>query len=905
MAGGKIIGGPFSDEVISQIALRSKIVAKGTRTNDDLIYLTSKTGWVKFTSGVDVGGSSALAKKYILVGGVKGRTGADTYSNFTGDDGKGFRPMPGITGVTINSVGQFGQLKQATVTFNCWDRSQITEMELIFMRPGFTALLEWGHTVYATSETNYIKTPQTITSFFTKGTTKEQLYKEIAALRQKSGGNYEGMFGFIKNFSWKYRPDGGYDCTTDIISIGEIMESLTVDIDTASVTKTEASEGDTGTIIPATMLQDVLKTIRETGAGAGAWDKITAKFPEFASKFATVNGRSGLAIANLPLTSVVTDGKAAKPKAGDKFVYVSLQSFCELVNTLIIVDNNKKNVIRLNNIIAPLGEVSTTTPYCRFRTYKFHTSSDPGACILMTPGSKNWPYQEELLAILNADRVGSSDEILNIYVNINVLEGAIEGLLLKEKGERTLLNLFEPIFLELNDVLGGINDIGFQYEEDEFTYYIVDRKAQVENKDVSLLNITGLKSTVTQFDFVTKLSPAITTMCAISAQAGAADVGLEAGALLRWNEGLEDRIIGKKTVKADGADDAEKVKQQDDRRKVVKDALSQIYNSKVYTQEAVTAARTNYSQFSTNYVQYYAEDGENSINAGPAGIIPFEVRIEMDGISGIKLGQAFRINPGIMPSKYDGVVGFIVTGLDHSISGNRWTTNLKAQTIVLKGTVAKGTGPTYSNDFNKDGTSNTEEKGLKTKRVKSATSAKKVASFGKVSDSVPQYGKPILDTIAYTEGTAAVGSNGYDVLVGFGQLEGWTENYDKGHPKKVVKLSKNLSSSAAGRYQFLTDTWKGLKLGNFNKSNQDLGGWNLVSAKKSAESSFTVAKAQIKDGKIDAYANKGFLKFLDNNYACWASLVDRNGISRYGGQKGPLGPDGIYDVYIEAVKKYS
>jgi hypothetical protein len=716
MAGGKIIGGPFSDEVISQLNLRSKIVSKGTRTNEDLIYLTSKTGWVKFTSGVDVGGSSALAQKYVLIGGVKGRTGANTYSNFTGDNGKGFRPMPGITGVTVNSVGQFGQLKQATVTFNCWDRSQITEMELIFMRPGFTALLEWGHSVYATAEKNYIKTPQTITSFFTKGTTKEQIYKEIQALRKKSQGNYEGMFGFIKNFSWKYRPDGGYDCTTDIISIGEIMESLTIDVDTASVTKTEASEGDTGTIIPATMLQDVLKTIRETGAGS-SWEKITAKFPEFASKFATVNGRSGLDVANMPLSSVVINGKGQPPKAGGKFVYLKLQSFCDLVNTLIIVDTNKKNVIRLNNEIAPLGGVSTDIPYCRLRTYKFHTSSDPGVCVLMTPGSKNWPYREDLVALIFGSRTGSSDEILNIYMNINVLENAIASLLTKEKGDRTLLNLFEPIFTELNDVLGGINDIGFQYEEDQFTYYIVDRKAQVETKDVTILNITGLKSTVTQFDFVTKLSPAITTMCAISAQAGAADVGLEAGALLRWNEGLEDRIIGKKTVKTED-DSEEKTKQQDDRRKVVSDALTQVYNSTVYDQEAIKAARTNYVQYSTHYVQYYAEDGENATNAGPAGIIPFEVRIEMEGISGIKLGQAFRINPGIMPSKYDGVVGFIVTGLDHSISGNRWVTNIKAQTIVLKGTVNKAAGPTYSNDFSKDGTSNTEREGINKNKKK-------------------------------------------------------------------------------------------------------------------------------------------------------------------------------------------
>ena len=724
MAGGKIIGGPFSEEVISQFNLRSKIVSKGSRTNEDLIYLTSKTGWAKLTSGVNVGGSSALAQKYVMVGGVKGRTGTDTYSNYTGDNGKGFRPMPGITAVTINSVGQFGQLKDATVTFNCWDRSQITELEMLFMRPGFTALLEWGHSVYATSEINYVSTPQTVGSFFNTGTTKEQLYKEIADLKKQSSYNYEGMFGFIKNFSWKYRADGGYDCTTTLISIGEIMESLTIDVDTPSITTVVGSQGAEGTVLPATMLQDVLKTIRDNGAG-GAWEAISLKFPKFVSKFETVNGFTGLGVANLPLTSVVIGGKSQAPKAGDKFVYISLKSFCALVNTLIIVDNNKKNIIRLNTDITPIGGISEI-PTSRFRTYKFHTSSDPAVCVLMTEGTKNWSYSEGVLGELLSGKEGSTDEILNIYVNVNLLENSMISLLTKEKSQRTLLNLFAPIFAEINDVLGGINDIGFQYEEEAFTYYIVDRKVQVETADVSTLNITGLKSTVSQFNFTTKLSPAISTMCAISAQAGAADVGLEAAALLRWNEGLEDRIITKKSIQVEEPDlppptttapkltpEQERSQQQADRRKTVNTALGQVYNKKTYDREAIAAARTNYTQYSTNYVQFYAEDGEHAVNAGPAGIIPFEVGIEMDGISGIKLGQAFKINPGIMPSKYDGVVGFIVTGQDHSITGNRWVTNLKAQTIVLKGDNVKGSGPVPTEGFNKQGISTTERTGIR------------------------------------------------------------------------------------------------------------------------------------------------------------------------------------------------
>ena len=34
------------------------------------------------------------------------------------------------------------------------------------------------------------------------------------------------MLGYIKNFEMKAREDGGYDCSTSIISMGEILESI-------------------------------------------------------------------------------------------------------------------------------------------------------------------------------------------------------------------------------------------------------------------------------------------------------------------------------------------------------------------------------------------------------------------------------------------------------------------------------------------------------------------------------------------------------------------------------------------------------------------------------------------------------------------------------------------------------
>jgi lysophospholipase L1-like esterase len=229
MASSKVIGGPLDKGVTNQLDIRSKVLSSGYRDNFALQYMSAKTGWVKMSSSVLVESNDDLAKKYILLGGTSGRSGSLTYSNFT--EGKGFRPMPGITGVNIKSINKFGLLKEATITYNCWDVSQLQELEILFMRPGYSVLLEWGHSLYYTTETNWEKVPMTVSNFFTPGTTKQMVYAEIEKLKKESGYNYDAIYGFIKNFSWSFRADGGYDCTTTLTSIGEIIESLQIDID--------------------------------------------------------------------------------------------------------------------------------------------------------------------------------------------------------------------------------------------------------------------------------------------------------------------------------------------------------------------------------------------------------------------------------------------------------------------------------------------------------------------------------------------------------------------------------------------------------------------------------------------------------------------------------------------------
>jgi len=139
--------------------------------------------------------------------------------------------MPGITGVNIVSKNQFGTLRQATVDFKCWSVEQLTELEKLFLRPGFSILLEWGNSVYVDNKGDIQSSIITLSdrkNYFQGGYTKEKVLEEIIQLKKSSSNNYDGMFGYIKNFQWSYNNEGGYHCRCDIISFGELIESVKI-----------------------------------------------------------------------------------------------------------------------------------------------------------------------------------------------------------------------------------------------------------------------------------------------------------------------------------------------------------------------------------------------------------------------------------------------------------------------------------------------------------------------------------------------------------------------------------------------------------------------------------------------------------------------------------------------------
>ena len=143
------------------------------------------------------------------------------------------------------------------------------------------------------------------------------------------------------------------------------------------------------------------------------------------------------------------------------------------------------------------------------------------------------------------------------------------------------------------------------------------------------------------------------------------------------------------------------------------------------------------------------------------------------------------------------------------------------------------------------------------------------AMLANVSESGPYELTPerraLLNTIRYAEGTWKDGQDkGYQILYGGGEFKDLSR-----HPERVVV--KRYTSAAAGAYQFLPTTWKGvakeLKLKSFEPKHQDQAALHLVKRR----------------GALQEIDRNGLTEAAMARLAPeWASFPNRYGRSAYG-----------------------
>ena len=69
-----------------------------------------------------------------------------------------------------------------------------------------------------------------------------RIEKDLNTKREENDNNYDAMYGYVKNFNWSFRQDGGYDCEVTLISKGSILESMSIKFNPSNSLELEDDE---------------------------------------------------------------------------------------------------------------------------------------------------------------------------------------------------------------------------------------------------------------------------------------------------------------------------------------------------------------------------------------------------------------------------------------------------------------------------------------------------------------------------------------------------------------------------------------------------------------------------------------------------------------------------------------
>jgi hypothetical protein len=262
-----IVGEGINRKIANQIAQRQKVYGSINRNNNELTYLNTRSGWCRLMSSVSIDQTTSirnltipagtqLAENNVLFNGITSyNPNENTYWNNQGiafnnstfntsayglgGTEFGLRPMPGILSAEIRTETR-GSIKTATIKVQANNRQQFDIIDLLYMRLGYSVLLEWGQSSYFNDKGAYIEdNPFTLVGPWFKGNYPDPnkkdekiplTYNSILPLindyRLASFGNYDAIFAKVVNFTWTFTNEGKYDITIKLISLGDVIESL-------------------------------------------------------------------------------------------------------------------------------------------------------------------------------------------------------------------------------------------------------------------------------------------------------------------------------------------------------------------------------------------------------------------------------------------------------------------------------------------------------------------------------------------------------------------------------------------------------------------------------------------------------------------------------------------------------
>jgi LAS superfamily LD-carboxypeptidase LdcB len=713
----------FKKGVQDQLATRQKAIAE--RTPAAIQYYNARNAWVRLSSSVDVGkDKGALAKKYILQGGTLYQNslragvgvGDEAYSlNSPGGNTNrlGIRPMPGITGMDIQSKGSYGSLRSVTINFIAWDLRQLEDLELLYMRPGYTALIEWGWAPYLNNDGS-LASANTIQFYdiIDKTPSQNQIYMDLFK-KSSETGNYDAMYGKIQNYSWKARPDGGYDCTTTIISIGEVIDSLKVNYSPFDIPNVEKTGIIAKRIKSLPSVQNKISGSYSQNIVAGLASELYAIADERASDnqiYKIVDKFSDGSSATYTFYKVpikIANAKATKTsitKSGNQ-IFVTLESFVAIMNKYVLM--GAKNAAGKTEPYVQLSVNASTitsngSPLLCLGDY-IQISTNPSVCLI---ANNAWLDPAKNLGITNAESNDTLKKFIsaalgqkkgyfynddfanlqygvigNIFINLDyiyslVTDDNVASQDKKEKNDISLYTFIKSLMSGINAAIGNVANFDVHVDPTDgniariidVNYVDVATREEAYNKAFTFeMQSTGpvSGSIMRNYSFESSIFPEQSAIVAIGAQVEGGALGSDTNTLVDFYQNLVDRILPKKSspevIEGESENDttAESAAQtlQTNLETLVSfvnelDSTTALWIIPISDGSYDISKASSYSNALKDIINYFKSISKS--NTKNRGIIPTKLSFELDGIGGMVIGNMFRIPDEILPRGYKG-----------------------------------------------------------------------------------------------------------------------------------------------------------------------------------------------------------------------------------------------------------
>ena len=777
-----ILGQPFSPWVTEQIKIRQSSLGNSNNlTNTNLLYQNTKTPWLRLASSVDIVSvegvvtnldkilknttinelalqGSTPAKNFILQGGASrliGEEGLESvgfnaglnaskngeeedlitpvYSGAYGWGGieeRGYAPMPGLIGAKVEYYKN-GALSKATINMKCFTRNQLALMDVLYMRPGYNLLLEFGWSQYLdnqgalqtfdnflTPALSYILEPfpQPIDSSNPEEVSSSTTHFDILDLIQKERinryGNYEGVFGKITNYDWKFNIDGSYDCSVNLIGMGDMMESLKVNIKLPNKVDKLGTESSNNSTSPSeNPLPPLISNKNETSLNAILYELYEQIKSSPSNSNTQLDSYQEISIPLFPrVTSTISPDGDLKTKFDNTYdldiemgllglfgvttddeensspqAYITFGSLLAIIQKYLLIYN--KEGCPLFSFDVDFDNMGEDKNYILQIPGRF--SANPLVCLVPYGGINSGIIPDELnrggLTNVTAvnDVLKQTKErfipkgeqfiarLCNIYLNINNIASILNTSERDEEGSLSLLSFLNNIIKSFTKALGGINQITIKVDELTQQIKFIENAPQRFLKppptgEYARINTFGVKSNtegsfVRNIDMKGSISSDFASMITIGAQHNGNTVSSNATGFSTYNAGLIDRVIPEKLNAKNFTTDEEQPTpltsaivdlwdNQINNFKTPEDESQVGLFSSIYQDKKFLTTDCNaLTQLNYNFLSLISGVLVEQKHLQSPTFLPFNLSLDIDGLSGMRLYEKFLIDNAVLP----------------------------------------------------------------------------------------------------------------------------------------------------------------------------------------------------------------------------------------------------------------